>query len=306
MPSLKDLKTRITSVKSTQKITSAMKMVAAAKLRRAQGAAESARPYASRMERMVASLAETMEGFEGAPALLAGSGKSDVHLIVLCTSDRGLCGGFNGSLIRTARRMAAGLESEGKTVKFICVGRKGFDAIKRERPDDVVADFTGLGRRGIEYGEARQVGMRIIELFEENAFDVCTIIFNRFKSAMVQIVTRHQLIPFSATAGEPVGEGEEAGKGEKKDAAGPVAQYIFEPEEEEILGSLLPRNIETQTFQAMLENTASEHGARMTAMDSATRNASDMIDDLSLTFNRTRQAHITRELIEIISGAEAL
>ncbi len=304
MPSLQDLKTRINSVKSTQKITSAMKMVAAAKLRRAQSAAESARPYASRMDRMVASVAETMEGFEGAPALLVGSGKADVHLIVLCTSDRGLCGGFNGSLIRTARRMAAGLESEGKTVKFLCVGRKGHDVIKRERADDIVGDFTGLGRRGLEYGEAREVGMRIIELFADDAFDVCTIIFNRFQSAMVQIVTRQQLIPFSAAAGKPIDEG--AGGGEEKDAAGSLDQYIFEPEEEEILGLLLPRNIETQTFQAMLENTASEHGARMTAMDSATRNAGDMIDDLSLLFNRTRQAKITRELIEIISGAEAL
>ena len=304
MPSLQDLKTRIDSVKSTQKITSAMKMVAAAKLRRAQSAAESARPYASRMELMVASLAETMEGFDGAPALLAGSGKDDVHLIVLCTSNRGLCGGFNGSLIRAAKHMAAGLESEGKTVKFLCVGRKGHDVIKRERPGDIVGDFTDFGRRGIEYAEAREVGMRIIELFEEDAFDVGTIIFNRFKSVMVQIVTRQQLIPFAADAGKPVGE--EAGDGEGKDAAGPAAQYIFEPEEEEILGLLLPRNIETQTFQAMLENTASEHGARMTAMDSATRNAGDMIEDLSLIFNRTRQAKITRELIEIISGAEAL
>ncbi len=303
MPSLQDLKTRIDSVKSTQKITSAMKMVAAAKLRRAQSAAESARPYASRMELMVASLAETMEGFEGAPPLLAGSGKSDVHLIVLCTSDRGLCGGFNGSLIRAARHMAAELESEGKTVKFLCVGRKGHDVIKRERPGDIVGDFTGLGRRGLEYGEAREVGMRIIELFADDAFDVCTLVFNRFKSVMVQIVTRQQLIPFSATAAKP--DGEEAAGDEKKDA-GPAAQYIFEPEEDEILGLLLPRNIETQTFQAMLENTASEHGARMTAMDSATRNAGDMIDNLSLIFNRTRQAKITRELIEIISGAEAL
>ncbi len=296
MPSLQDLKTRIDSVKSTQKITSAMKMVAAAKLRRAQSAAESARPYASRMELMVASLAETMEGFAGAPPLLAGNGKADVHLIVLCTSDRGLCGGFNGSLIRAARHMAAELESEGKTVKFLCVGRKGHDVIKRERPGDIVGDFTGLGRRSLEYAEAREVGMRIIELFAEDAFDVCTIIFNRFKSVMVQIVTRQQLIPFSTAAD----------KGEEKDAAGAAAQYIFEPEEEEILSLLLPRNIETQTFQAMLENTASEHGARMTAMDSATRNAGDMIDDLSLIFNRTRQAKITRELIEIISGAEAL
>jgi len=306
MANLKDLKIRISSVKSTQKITAAMKMVAAAKLRRSHGAVEAARPYASRMERMVASLAQSLEGVEGAPPLLAGSGSSDVHLIVLCTSDRGLCGGFNGSLIREARHMALKLEAGGKTVKYVLVGRKGHDVIKRSREADILEYFTGLGRRGVDYGEAVSVGAGIIKLFNAGAFDVCTLIFNRFQSAMTQTVTAQQIIPFAAPsepgpeAGEP-GTGPETGQGD-----GPKAQYIFEPEEQEILGRLLPKNIETQIFQALLENAASEHGARMTAMDSATRNAGDMIDDLTLTFNRTRQAQITRELIEIISGAEAL
>jgi len=298
MASLKDLKIRISSVKSTQKITAAMKMVAAAKLRRSQGAAESARPYASRMERMVASLAQSVEGVEGAPALLAGTGKSDVHLIALCTSDRGLCGGFNSSLIRAAASMAMELEANGKTVKYVLVGRKGHDVIKRTREDDILEYFTGLGRQGIQFTEAVEVGLRIVKLFKKEGFDVCTLVFNRFESALTQTVTAQQIIPF---APPPEETDLDAAPGD-----GLKAQYIFEPEEEEILGRLLPKNIETQIFQALLESAASEHGARMTAMDSATRNASDMIDDLTLTFNRTRQAQITRELIEIISGAEAL
>ena len=297
MPNLKDLKTRISSVKSTQKITSAMKMVAAAKLKRAQDAAESARAYSVRMERLLGSLAKSFAGVEGAPAMLAGTGKDDVHLIVAMTADRGLCGGFNGSIVRDTRTLVNKLKSEGKTVKILYVGRKGADVLKKEFRDATVDIVTGIGRRGVQWDEAVAVAEKVTALFEAGEFDVCTFVFNRFKSAMTQIVTRQQVIPFVA--------GEVAEPETNKDE-GPKAAYIFEPEEADILAELLPRNIAVQAFQAMLESSASEHGARMTAMDSATRNAGDMIDNLTLTYNRTRQAYITKELIEIISGAEAL
>lgn len=297
MANLKDLKTRIVSVKSTQKITSAMKMVAAAKLRRAQEAAEQARAYSERMDRMLGSLAGSFAGVEGAPRLLAGTGKDDTHLIVAMSADRGLCGGFNGSIVRAVRSLSRELKASGKTVKVLYVGRKAADVLKREMRDSTVDMVTGLGRRGITWPEASSVAKQVTDLFEAGEFDVCTVIFNRFQSAMTQVITRQQVIPFvPANADET-----ETAKDE-----GPKGSYIYEPEEDEILADLLPRNIAVQVFQALLENAASEHGARMTAMDSASRNAGDMIDGLTLTYNRTRQAYITKELIEIISGAEAL
>ena len=297
MPSLKDLKVRISSVKSTRKITSAMKMVAAAKLRRAQEAAESARPYAVRMERVLGSLAASIGDTEGAPPFLAGTGKDDVQLLVVCTADRGLCGGFNGSIVRQARKMARDLKGQGKTVKLLCVGKKGRDLLKGEFGSDTVESITDIGRRTVQYEEASGVADRITEMFDAGEFDVCTIIFNRFQSAMTQIVTPLQLVPFQPAAPE-----------ESDDTSTETsnAVYTFEPDETEILEDILPRNMAVQVFQALLENAASEHGARMTAMDNATRNAGDMIDNLTLTFNRARQAAITKELIEIISGAEAL
>ncbi len=300
MPNLKALKVRINSVTSTQKITSAMKMVAAAKLRRAQEAAEAARPYASRMDHLLNSLAGSFKDSEGAPPLLAGSGAKQNHLIVACTADRGLCGGFNGSIIREVRKMAMELGKEGKNVMILCVGRKGRDALKRDFSDAITGEILGLGRRSLSYSDAVDVSDKIIGMFEAGDFDVCTLVFNYFKSAMTQIVTRRQLIPFAMP------ESEDAADEKTTEPTQLSAAFIFEPEEGEMLERLLPRNIETQVFQALIENNASEQGARMTAMDSATRNAGDMIDDLTLTYNRSRQATITKELIEIISGAEAL
>lgn len=301
MPNLKDLKIRITSVQSTQKITSAMKMVAAAKLRRAQENAEAARPYAERMERMVASVGASVEGIDGAPALLAGTGKQDTHLIVACTADRGLCGGFNGSIIREVRKIAQELRGQGRTIKILCAGRKGRDGLKREFGDNIIETIEGIGKRGVEFSDGREVAEKITSLFEANQFDVCTIVFNRFQSAMTQIPTAQQLIPF---ASENPAKDNDTTAPEASDGPSPV--YIFEPEEQEILADLLPMNVSVQVYQALLESAASEHGARMTAMDNATRNAGDMIDSLSLLYNRSRQAAITTELIEIVSGAEAL
>jgi F-type H+-transporting ATPase subunit gamma len=299
MANLKDLKVRITSVQSTKKITSAMKMVAAAKLRRAQESAEAARPFAERMERMLESVAASLGGVDGAPELLAGNGKDQTHLLVSFTADRGLCGGFNGSIVRQTRKMAHKLRADGKPVKILFVGRKAHDVMKREFANETVDVIIGIGKKGVEFQEATGVADRITAMFEAGEFDVCTIVFNRFKSAMTQIVTPQQLIPFSPA---------EAADGDEEEAAdqGPKSVYIFEPDEEEILADLLPRNLAMQIFQAMLESSASEHGARMSAMDSASRNAGDMIDSLTMTYNRTRQAVITKELIEIISGAEAL
>lgn len=294
MPSLKDLKARIVSVKSTRKITSAMKMVAASKLRRAQTAAEAARPFAERMERMLGTLAGSLAGQSGAPRMLAGNGKDDVHLIVMVTADRGLCGGFNGSIVRDTRRMAAELLRQGKTVKIMPVGRKGREQIKRDYGKHLIEGFEGLGRKGITFPEADLVANKVTQMFAADEFDVCTVVYNRFKSAISQEVTRQQLIPFPAPV---VDSG-------KDDAA--KALYEFEPSEEEILASLLPRNLAIQIFRAQLESQASEQGARMSAMDNATRNAGEMIDRLTLQYNRSRQAQITKELIEIISGAEAL
>ncbi len=299
MPNLQDLKIRINSVKSTQKITSAMKMVAAAKLRRAQEDVEAARAYAEKMERMVSDVGENVGGIEGAPPLLVGTGSTQIQLIVACTANRGLCGGFNNTIIRKVREIARSHKRDGKIVRILCVGRKGRDGLKRDFSGDIVETIEGIGRRGIEFDDARRVAETIVTMFDAGGFDVCTIVFNRFKSAMTQITTSQLLIPFSA----PETADDEAAR---PDDAGPSPIFIFEPDEQDILADLLPRNLGVQVFQALLESAASEHGARMTSMDNATRNAGDMIDSLTLTYNRTRQAAITRELIEIISGAEAL
>ena len=300
MATLKDLRTRINSVTQTQKITSAMKLVAASKLRRAQEAAESARPYAERMERMVGSLAELMREREDAPAMLRGSGNDNTHLIVVCTSDRGLCGGFNSSITRAVRLRILELRNGGKEVKLFCVGRKGREQLQREFGSLIVESSGELGKRGPSYSEADEIGTKISDMFETGEFDVCTIVYNHFKSVMSQIVTFQQVIPF-ADSTEP--DGDDAAE-EPVDRGGAI--YEFEPEEAEILEELLPYNLSIQVFRSLLESAASEQGARMTAMDSATRNAGEMIDKLTLNYNRTRQAKITGELIEIISGADAL
>jgi F-type H+-transporting ATPase subunit gamma len=296
MPSMKDLRNRIRSVRSTQKITAAMKVVAASRLRRAQEAVEAARPYASRMERVLASLAAGVAGRAGVPPLLAGTGKDDVHMLVVATADRGLAGGFNASILREARRRIRELDNAGKTVKILTIGRKGRDGLRRDYGKLIHDSLTDIGRRRIAFSEAREIAGRLLTLFAAGEFDVCTIIFNRFRSAMTQVVTGQQLIPFTPPAAT----------GEVDTAALAGVVYEFEPSEEEILAELLPDNLAVQIFAALLENAASEQGARMTAMDNATRNAGEMIDRLTLNYNRTRQANITRELIEIISGAEGL
>lgn len=298
MPSLKDLRQRIASVKSTQKITSAMKMVAASKLRRAQDAAEAARPYAGRMERMLGNLAASLSGPTGAPPLIAGTGRDEVHLVVPITANRGLCGGFNTTIVRETRRLVADLRSRGKTVRILCIGRKGRDQLRRDFGPLIIDTVEDVGRRGIAYGEADAIGGRIVAMFEAGEFDVCTVVYNRFQSAISQIITRQQLIPFPVPE-RPVEES-------RAEKLGARALYEYEPSEEDILMVLAPRNVSVQVFRALLESMASEQGARMTAMDNATRNAGDMIGSLTLTYNRTRQAYITKELIEIISGAEAL
>jgi F-type H+-transporting ATPase subunit gamma len=295
MPSLKDLKIRITSVKSTRKITSAMKMVAAAKLRRAQEQAEAARPYAERMDRMLGSLAAAAAGRPGAPAMLAGTGKDDVHLLIVATADRGLCGGFNSTIVRASRARIRALQDAGKTVKILCVGKKGNDQLRRDYRDSIIDVIADVAKPTLTFADAEDVAGTISRMYEAGEFDVCTIVYNRFQSAMTQVVTQQQLIPFAPPA---VAEGDEA--------AGADTLYEYEPEESEILDALLPRNISVQVYRALLENAASEQGARMTAMDSASRNAGDMIDKLTIQYNRARQASITKELIEIISGAEAL
>src|SRR5580692_1406 len=293
MPSLKDLRVRIRSVRSTQKITSAMKMVAASRLRRAQEQAEAARPYAERMERVLASLAARMSGLSGGPKLLAGTGREQTHLLVVATSDRGLAGGFNATILREARRQIRALTGAGKDVKILTIGRKGRDGLRRDHARLIHDSLTDIGRRRVSFDEARDISHRVLTLFDSGEFDTCSIVFNRFRSAITQIVTVQQLIPFAQPAA---------------DAAAPEggAIYEFEPDEEEILAELLPRNLAVQIYTALLENAASEQGARMTAMDNATRNAGEMIDRLTLNYNRTRQAVITKELIEIISGAEAM
>ena len=300
MANLKELKNRISSVKSTQKITSAMKMVAASRLKRAQEAAEAARPYSERMERMMASILGNPGALESAGALLSGTGSDDTHLIVVVTSDRGLCGGFNSSISRESRRRIRTLQADNKNIKILCVGRKGRDQLKSEFGDSIVESYEGIGKSGVQFDEASRIAGKIIEMFEAGEFDICTVIYNKFVSAITQEVTPLQIIPVQLND-----DADESDAG-NADAAGPSASYEFEPSEEEILADLLPSNLNVQIFRALLESSASEHGARMSAMDNATRNAGDMIDDLSMIYNRSRQAKITSELIEIISGAEAL
>ena len=292
MPSLKDLRLRIASVKATQKITKAMQMVAAAKLRRAQTAAEAARPYAERMEAVIAGLSASASSSPEAPRLLVGTGSDATHLLVVCTAERGLCGAFNSSIARLARERANSLLADGKDVKFLCVGRKGYDVLRRTFARRIVEVIELKGVRQIGYANADAIGQRVIELFNEGAFDVATLFYSRFKSVIQQIPTARQLIPAEASAEGP------------GDVGGAV--YEYEPDETAILEDLLPRNISVQIFRALLENAASEQGARMAAMDNATRNAGEMIKKLSLTYNKQRQAQITKELIEIVSGAEAL
>ena len=291
MPSLKDLKTRINSVKSTQKITSAMKMVAAAKLRRAQDSAEKGRPYADRMQHIVNSLASKADPIS-APQLLVGNGKDNTHLLVVVSADRGLCGGFNGAITRQTRTEVARLRGEGKTVKLLMVGRKSADALRRELGDSYIDSLEGIQGTAVEYADAASIGETVRNGFEAGEFDVCTVIFNKFKSAISQEVTLKRLIPA------------EVGEDTQDDDAG--VSYEAEPDEEELLAAVLPRNISTQVYSALLESSAAELAARMTAMDNATRNAGDLIERLTLVYNRTRQATITKELIEIISGAEAV
>lgn len=298
MASLKDLRNRISSVKSTQKITSAMKMVAAAKLRRAQEQAEASRPYAERMDRMLGSLAASVAGKAGAPALLAGSGKDDVHLIIVGTADRGLCGGFNSSIARESRNQIKALQAAGKTVKVLCVGRKGRDQLRREFSDLIIDTIEDIAKPALKFDSAHEISERAIAMFEAGEIDVCTIVYAEFKSVISQIVTTQQLIPFVASAKEEDSATSEADNGK--------LVYDYEPEEEKILADLLPRNLAVQIFKALLENNASEQGARMSAMDNATRNAGEMIGNLNRIYNRTRQAVITNELIEIISAKEAM
>ncbi|MBN9540181.1 MAG: F0F1 ATP synthase subunit gamma [Reyranella sp.] len=295
MPSLKTFRLRIRSVQSTQKITKAMKMVAAAKLRRAQEQATAARPYAEAMDKILASLGASFKGGTG-PRLLAGTGSDKVHLVIVATGDRGLCGAFNSSIVREARRTIRTLIADGKTVKIFCVGRKGRDQLRRDFSTMIVETMTDLGRPRLSFGDAQKVTARIMEMFDAGEFDVATVIFNRFKSAMTQIVTAQQLIPPPAP---------EASTAAPAAAAG-GAVYEFEPDEGEILADLLPRNLTVQIFRVLLENAASFYGSQMTAMDNASRNAGDVIKKLTLQMNRSRQATITKELIEIISGAEAI
>ncbi|MEL4071313.1 F0F1 ATP synthase subunit gamma [Ochrobactrum sp. GPK 3] len=292
MPSLKDLRNRIASVKATQKITKAMQMVAAAKLRRAQEAAEAARPYSQRMGAVLANIAQNVSG-EDAPALMAGTGKDDVHLLVVCTAERGLCGGFNSQIARLARDHTRKLLAEGKTVKIITVGKKGADILRREFASLIIDHVNLREVKQLAFVHADQIGHKVIELFEQGAFDVCTLFYSEFKSVIAQIPTAQQIIPAST------------GDVAQADTAGD-AIYEYEPDPAAILSTLIPRNISVQIFRALLENVAGEMGAKMSAMDNATRNAGDMINKLSITYNRQRQAQITKELIEIISGAEAL
>jgi F-type H+-transporting ATPase subunit gamma len=292
MPSLKDLRNRIASTKATQKITKAMQMVAASKLRRAQVAAEAARPYATSMDKVLGNIAASVAGSEAAPRLLRGTGSDKVHLLLVCTGERGLCGSFNTAIVRLARERANALTREGKEVKFFCVGRKGYDQLRRLYASQIVEMVDLRAARTLHFEHAEMVAEKVIARFDNFEFDVCTLFFSRFRSVIAQIPTAQQIIPpvFDAKATDALGG----------------AAYEFEPEAEDILRDLLPRNVAVQILRALLENAASFYGAQMSAMDNATRNAGDMIRRQTLKYNRTRQAQITKELIEIISGAEAL
>lgn len=300
MPSLKDYRDRIASVKSTRKITSAMKMVAASKLKKAQTQAEASQPYATAMAEMLSRVAASLPADFAGPKLLVGTGEDKTHLLIVVSSDRGLCGGFNGNLARRVKKEITDLRAQGKDVKIICAGRKVYDVLKLEYADLIIKTYTGIGQKGrIDFASAREITDFVLEHFEDGAFDVCSLMYNEFKNVLTQTPTAQQLIPFKM----PEADGEEEAK---EDVSGPVAPYGFEPEESIILGQLLPRNLGVQLFRALLDSAAGEQAARMTAMDNATRNAGDMINDLSIQYNRARQAFITKELIEIISGAEAV
>ncbi len=291
MASLDDLKKRIASVKSTQKITKAMKMVAAAKLKRAQDSAEKGRPYSEKMNNIILNLSEGISDKENAPKLLSGTGKDQIHLCVVMTSDRGLCGGFNSNIIKKAKSYFSRLSSEGKKLKIITVGSKGNDQLKRVFGDKIIENISFKNSKNANFFDAEKVSKIIIEKFQKEEFDICTIFFNQFKNVITQIPQAQQIIPLKTDIDD---------KEKSED------NYEFEPDEDEILTNLLPKNISTQIFKAMLENSASEQGARMSAMDNATRNAGEMVDKLTIEYNRSRQAAITKELIEIISGAESL
>ena len=291
MPSLDDLRKRIKSVKSTQKITKAMKMVAASKLRKAQENAEKGRPYSEKMSNIILNLSNSITDKENAPKLLTGTSTDKVHLCVVLTADRGLCGGFNSNIVKKAKSFFEKIKSEGKSLKIITVGSKGYDQLKRVYGSQIIEKISFKDSKVANYLDAEIVGKKIIELFEKNEFDMCTIFYNQFKNVITQIPQEQQIIPLKSN---------EIKKNSVKD------NYEFEPEEDEILSNLLPKNISTQIFKAMLENSASEQGSRMTAMDSATRNAGELVDKLTIYYNRSRQAAITKELIEIISGAESL
>jgi len=290
MASLKDMRVRIAATKATQKITKAMQMVAASKLRRAQAAAEAARPYAERMEKVLGNIAASVGGNPSAPRLLAGTGDDRVHLLLVCTAERGLCGPFNSAIVRLARDRANALIADGKEVKFFCVGRKGFEQLRRLFESRIIETVDLRAVRQIKFENADGIGAKILALFNAGQFDVCTLFFSRFKSVIAQVPTAQQIVPAVFPETAPNGG----------------AVYEYEPDEEDILAALLPRNISVQIFRALMENAASFYGAQMTAMDNATRKAGDMIRKQTLTYNRTRQAMITKELIEIISGAEAL
>ena len=290
MASLDDLKKRISSVKSTQKITKAMKMVAAAKLRRAQESAEKGRPYSNKMNNIILNLSSGISDKENAPKLLAGTGEEKVYLCVVLTADRGLCGGFNSNIIKKAKSYFKKLSDSGKILKIITVGSKGYDQLKRFYKDKIIENISFKESKNANYFDADKVGKIIIQKFEQKEFDVCTIFYNQFKNVITQIPQEQQIIPLKINEEEKSSE----------------ENYEFEPDEDEILGNLLPKNISTQIFKAMLENSASEQGSRMSAMDNATRNAGEMVDKLTIQYNRSRQAAITKELIEIISGAESL
>lgn len=297
MASLKELRNRIASVQATQKITRAMQMVAASKLRRAQEAAEAARPYADRMGAVLSNLAAGITDAESAPKLLAGTGADNTHLLIVATAERGLCGGFNSSIARLAREDARRLLAEGKTVQILCVGRKGYDVLKRDFDQELLEPISYQGMKSIGFAQAQEVADQVLADFDGGKFDVCTLYYSKFENVITQVPTGLQIIPASLEAEDGAEDLSEALQG---------AAYDYEPEENDILDALLPRNIAVQILRALLENAASEQGARMSAMDNATRNAGDMIDSLSITYNRSRQAQITKELIEIISGAEAL
>ena len=292
MASLDDLKKRISSVKSTQKITKAMKMVAASKLRKAQENAEKGRPYSDKMNNIILNLSNSISDKENSPKLLSGSGEDKVHLCVVMTSDRGLCGGFNTNIIKKSKSYFQKVLNEGKNLKIITVGSKGYDQLKRTYKDNIIEKISFKDSKYANYFDADKVGKIIIDKFEKKEFDICTIFYNQFKNVITQIPQEQQLIPLQSS--------------ETKEDLLPKDNYEFEPEEDEILNNLLPKNISTQIFKAMLENSASEQGSRMTAMDNATRNAGEMVDKLTIQYNRSRQAAITKELIEIISGAESL